>query len=103
MRIEAGQLVKLSEPQRQTISSEESKLSMFGPKGSVRQFAQVYQQKWESVDNSSLAQIDKLSPANAQMLKLQRQISNISLETELMSKVADGFTSSIRTIQQSQG
>ena len=103
MRLETGQLVKISEPQRLSNSGETSQTSLFAPNGPIRQFADIYHQKWESIEKSNQAGIEKLSPANAQMLSLQREISNISLETELMAKVADGFTSSIRTIQQSQG
>lgn len=103
MRIETtSQLAKISKDIQPGIQQSRD-ISGSTPTNAVALFITKYQQKWDSIQERSLDKIQELSPASAEMFSLQREVSALSMDTEMLSKAADGLASSIRNIQQAQG
>ena len=62
-----------------------------------------YQDKWSSIESRSTEKLKVLAPQSAELFSIQREMSALSLETDVLSRIADGVATSVRKIQQLQG
>lgn len=62
-----------------------------------------YQEQWNKVQAQAEVRLSELSPQSAELISVQRELSGVSYQTEVISRAADGLASAIRRIQQTQG
>lgn len=69
----------------------------------LESFLEVYQQQWQRLEHSSSAMQGQLSPQLQNVFRLQREVSEFSLQTELLVRAVDGASGALKKMQQLQG
>ena len=70
---------------------------------SLLQEAESFSKSWSDAYKEGVARIQKLAPHSRELLSLQLRVNNLNLQSQMITKAAEGVTGTLRRLQQLGG